>query len=100
MKQLNQPLDVLTFAGNGEPTMHPEFSQIIDNTIRIRNKHFPDVKIAVLSNSSLIHKKEVFEARVLADERGNTKLIGNFTNFDDAYRAAKCCYIKMGVRKR
>lgn len=62
MKQLNQPLDVLTFAGNGEPTMHPEFSQIIDNTIQIRNKYFPDVKIAVLSNSSLIHKKEVFEA--------------------------------------
>ncbi len=62
LKQSNQPLDVLTFAGNGEPTMHPEFSLIIDNTIRIRDKYFPDIKIAVLSNSSLIHKKEVFDA--------------------------------------
>jgi wyosine [tRNA(Phe)-imidazoG37] synthetase (radical SAM superfamily) len=62
MKQLSQPLDVLTFAGNGEPTMHPEFSKVIDDTILLRNKYFPEVKIAVLSNSSLIHKKEVFEA--------------------------------------
>ena len=62
MKQLSQPLDVLTFAGNGEPTMHPEFSKIIDDTILLRNKYFPGVKIAVLSNSSFIHKKEVFEA--------------------------------------
>ena len=62
MKQLNQPLDVLTFAGNGEPTMHPEFSKIIDDTILLRNKYFPEVKIAVLSNSSLIQKESVFKA--------------------------------------
>jgi len=62
MKQLNQHLDVLTFAGNGEPTLHPEFSKIINNTISTRDKYFPDVKIAVLSNSSLVHKKEIFKA--------------------------------------
>jgi wyosine [tRNA(Phe)-imidazoG37] synthetase (radical SAM superfamily) len=62
MKLSNEHLDVLTFAGNGEPTMHPEFSKIIDDTILLRDEYFPGIKIAVLSNSTLIHKKEVFEA--------------------------------------
>ena len=54
--------DVITFAGNGEPTMHPEFSGIIDDTIETRNKFFPNTKIAVLSNSTMLHKEEVFQA--------------------------------------
>ena len=54
--------DVITFAGNGEPTMHPEFAGIIDDTIETRNKFFPNTKIAVLSNSTMLHKEEVFEA--------------------------------------
>lgn len=54
--------DVITFAGNGEPTMHPEFAGIIDDTIQIRNNYFPQAKIAVLSNSTMLHKEEVFEA--------------------------------------
>jgi wyosine [tRNA(Phe)-imidazoG37] synthetase (radical SAM superfamily) len=62
MKSNSQSLDVITFAGNGEPTMHPQFPQIIDSTIRLRDKYFPDVKIAVLSNSTLIYKPEVFSA--------------------------------------
>jgi wyosine [tRNA(Phe)-imidazoG37] synthetase (radical SAM superfamily) len=62
MKNLNQPLDAITFAGNGEPTMHPEFSQIIDSTLQIRNKYFPGVKVAVLSNSSMVFKPEIFDA--------------------------------------
>ncbi|RHJ94059.1 radical SAM protein [Parabacteroides bouchesdurhonensis] len=54
--------DVITFAGNGEPTMHPEFAGIIDDTIATRNKFFPKAKIAVLSNSTMLHKEEVFRA--------------------------------------
>ena len=54
--------DVITFAGNGEPTMHPEFSGIIDDTIETRNRFFPNTKIAVLSNSTMLHKEEVFQA--------------------------------------
>lgn len=54
--------DVITFAGNGEPTMHPEFAGIIDDTIEIRNRFFPEAKIAVLSNSTLLHKEDVFQA--------------------------------------
>lgn len=62
IKQNKENLDVITFAGNGEPTMHPSFSRIIDNTIALRDKYFPEVKVAVLSNSTLVHKKEVFDS--------------------------------------
>lgn len=54
--------DVITFAGNGEPTMHPEFGGIIDDTIATRNLFFPNTKIAVLSNSTMLHREDVFQA--------------------------------------
>lgn len=54
--------DVLTFAGNGEPTAHPHFAGIIDDTIELRNKYFPQAKVSVLSNSTFIHKPDVFDA--------------------------------------
>jgi wyosine [tRNA(Phe)-imidazoG37] synthetase (radical SAM superfamily) len=54
MKVKNTPPDVITFAGNGEPTLHPQFSEIIDDTIVLRNKFFPAARIAVLSNATTI----------------------------------------------
>lgn len=54
--------DVITFAGNGEPTIHPDFAEIIDDTIAIRNQHCPSAKIAVLSNSTTLDKESVFQA--------------------------------------
>ncbi|NDV55769.1 radical SAM protein [Parabacteroides sp. 52] len=54
--------DVITFAGNGEPTMHPAFGAIIDDTIETRNRYCPKAKIAVLSNSTMLHKPDVFDA--------------------------------------
>jgi wyosine [tRNA(Phe)-imidazoG37] synthetase (radical SAM superfamily) len=54
MKARNEPIDVITFAGNGEPTLHPEFPGIIDDSIILRDKYFPKAKIAVLSNSTTI----------------------------------------------
>ncbi len=54
--------DVITFAGNGEPTMHPEFEGIIEDTIATRNRFFLNAKIAVLSNSTMLHKEGVFRA--------------------------------------
>ncbi|MFV0365628.1 MAG: radical SAM protein [Mangrovibacterium sp.] len=54
--------DVITFAGNGEPTLHPEFASIIDDTIELRNTLVPQSKIAVLSNATRISKPEVFQA--------------------------------------
>lgn len=62
MRDENITPDVITFAGNGEPTMHPEFAGIIDDTIATRNRFFPGTKIAVLSNSTMLHKEEVFQA--------------------------------------
>ncbi len=48
--------DVITFAGNGEPTMHPEFSGIIDDTVSLRNRFAPEAKISVLSNGMNVGK--------------------------------------------
>lgn len=56
------PLDVITFSGNGEPTMHPDFLGIIDDTIALRDRYFPDVKISVLSNSTRLHRDDVVTA--------------------------------------
>jgi len=58
---VNEP-DTITFAGNGEPTVHPDFAAIIDDTIEIRNKYAPKAKISVLSNASMLHKPKVVEA--------------------------------------
>lgn len=57
----NEP-DSITFSGNGEPTLHPDFAEIIDITIKLRNLYIPNAKISVLTNGTMMHKKEVFEA--------------------------------------
>lgn len=54
--------DVLTFAGNGEPTCHPHFTEIMDDTLKLRDKYFPKAKVSVLSNSTMILKPTVFKA--------------------------------------
>lgn len=62
MKEEGTPLDVITFSGNGEPTMHPDFADIIDDTIALRDRYFPDVKISVLSNSTRLFRPDVVSA--------------------------------------
>lgn len=57
-----EPLDVITFAGNGEPTCHPDFAGIIDDTIEVRDRYFPNAKVSVLSNATMLYKSDVFEA--------------------------------------
>lgn len=59
--------DVLTFAGNGEPTAHPHFAEIIGDTIRLRDKYCPEAKVSVLSNSTMLHRKQVHEALMRVD---------------------------------
>ena len=54
------PIDSITFSGDGEPTINPEFPKIIDDTIRLRDQYYPDSKITVLSNATMAHKPEVF----------------------------------------
>jgi wyosine [tRNA(Phe)-imidazoG37] synthetase (radical SAM superfamily) len=59
--------DVITFAGNGEPTMHPEFEQIIDDTIALRDQFCPSAKVSVLSNATQIHREDVCRALCRVD---------------------------------
>lgn len=68
MQQEGRMPDVLTFAGNGEPTAHPDFSGIIDDTIRLRNLYCPKAKVAVLSNATRITKPEVHAALAKVDD--------------------------------
>lgn len=77
LREENSSIDVITFAGNGEPTMHPEFAEIIDDTIELRNKFYPEAKISVLSNGMHLDKEKVFEAL--------KKVENNILKLDSAY---------------
>ncbi|MCY1720587.1 radical SAM protein [Prolixibacteraceae bacterium Z1-6] len=73
----NELPDVITFAGNGEPTLHREFAGIIDDTIELRDKLTPKARIAVLSNATMIHRKPVFDALL--------KIKDNIQKLDSAF---------------
>lgn len=62
MIEAGEHLDVITFSGNGEPTLHPQFAEIIDDTIALRDKYFPQVKISVLCNSTRLGDEPVVAA--------------------------------------
>ncbi len=67
MKKKGEKPDVITYAGNGEPTMHPDFPGIIDDSVALRNEFFPDAKISVLSNATGINRKSVRDALMKVD---------------------------------
>ncbi len=67
MGTVNEP-DAITFAGNGEPTIHPKFAEIIDDTIEARNKYAPKAAISILSNASMLHKPAVTNALKKVDK--------------------------------
>ena len=69
LSTLDIPLDVITFSGNGEPTLHPDFLGIIEDTCALRNQYYPDAKISVLSNSTQLGRPEVIEALRLSNNR-------------------------------
>jgi len=77
MVESNELPDVVTFAGNGEPTLHPEFEGIIDDTIELRDKLTPKARIAVLSNSSMLFKDSV--------KRALLKVEDNILKLDSAF---------------
>ena len=76
MKSEGQIPDVITFAGNGEPTLHAAFEGIIDDTIELRDTYCPTARVSVLSNSTRIHKPNVFRAL--------NKVDNNILKFDSA----------------
>ena len=69
LSTLNSPLDVITFSGNGEPTLHPDFLGIIQDTCALRDQYCPNAKISVLSNSTQLGRPDVIEALRLCDNR-------------------------------
>ena len=73
------PPDVITFAGNGEPTLHPDFEAIIEDTISLRDKHCPEAKVSVLSNATQIHREDVRRALLRVDN--------NILKLDSAFDA-------------
>ena len=62
MRLAGDPLDVITFSGNGEPTLHPEFPEIIEDTLRLRDKYYPLAKVSVLTNATRIFDPATAEA--------------------------------------
>lgn len=58
----NIQVDSITFSGNGEPTINPDFAAIVDATVRLRNQFYPSAKISVLSNATMLGRDDVFAA--------------------------------------
>ena len=58
----NTPVDSITFSGDGEPTLNPEFPQIIDDTLALRDRYYPQAKVSVLSNATRAHLPAIFNA--------------------------------------
>lgn len=87
-------IDSITFSGNGEPTMHPDFPQVIDVTLRLRNEFFPNAKVSVLSNATMIGRKPVAEALMKVDnpilkiDASSDELIEKINKPVGAYRLA------------
>lgn len=67
MHDAGDPLDVITFSGNGEPTLHPDFKHIIHDVINLRNHYYPEAKVTVLSNATMAGKPSVAEGLKMAD---------------------------------
>jgi wyosine [tRNA(Phe)-imidazoG37] synthetase (radical SAM superfamily) len=84
MKALHQKPDVITYAGNGEPTLHPDFPGIIDDSISLRDKYFPEARIAVLSNATTIKNPKVKAALLKVDQ--------NILKLDSAFDDTICVH--------
>jgi wyosine [tRNA(Phe)-imidazoG37] synthetase (radical SAM superfamily) len=84
LKTMGYEPNYITFSGNGEATIYPEFTEIVDSVINIRNKYSPSSKTAILSNSSGIFKKEIKQALIKLDER-IMKLDAGLPNVFSAY---------------
>jgi wyosine [tRNA(Phe)-imidazoG37] synthetase (radical SAM superfamily) len=77
------PPDSITYAGNGEPTLHPDFEGIVEDSIKVRNNISPQSKIVVLSNGSLADKNNIRRALLKVDQN----ILKLDTGFEDTFRA-------------
>jgi wyosine [tRNA(Phe)-imidazoG37] synthetase (radical SAM superfamily) len=90
----NEP-DAITFAGNGEPTIHPQFAGIIEDTIEVRDKYSPHTIISVLSNASMIHKNKVREALMKVDKN----ILKLDTGIEETFRRLNRAAGKLTLKK-
>jgi wyosine [tRNA(Phe)-imidazoG37] synthetase (radical SAM superfamily) len=74
-------IDAITVGGNGEPTLHPAFAPIADGLCRARNRLAPDAKLTLLSNGSMLHRREVLNALGRFDVRVMKLDAGDATTF-------------------
>lgn len=65
--QENVAVDTITFSGNGEPTLHPDFASIIERTLELRDRYFPAAKVSVLTNATQLGRKGIKEALAKVD---------------------------------
>ncbi len=72
--------DVLTFAGNGEPTAHPCFADIVNDVLSLRDRYCPQARVSVLSNATMLHHRNVVEALKKVDDN-----IQKLDTVDDAF---------------
>ena len=88
------PVDSITFSGNGEPTVNPDFPQIVDATLRLRDKYFPQAKVSVLSNAVLVGRKDIAEALkkvdnpILKIDASSDELVGKINKPVGTYHLA------------
>lgn len=88
-------VDSITFSGDGEPTINPEFPQIIDDTLRLRDRYEPDAKVSVLSNATRVHIPEIFNALCRVDnpilkiDAPTNELIAKINNPAPGYDVAR-----------
>jgi wyosine [tRNA(Phe)-imidazoG37] synthetase (radical SAM superfamily) len=89
LKQQDALPDAITFAGNGEPTLHPDFPAIIEQTIALRNRLAPSAFVTVLSNGTRLTNPAVFEALMKADLNIQKLDAGTQQTFDLINRPGK-----------
>ena len=81
--------DSLTFAGNGEPTLHPQFAAIVDEVLKLRDTYFPRARVTVLSNATMLHKESVRGALLRIDNNVLKLDAGTQATFDQINRPVK-----------
>ena len=67
MKEAGEQLDVITFSGNGEPTLHPKFAEVVHDVLELRNEFYPMAKVSVLSNATTAGRADVKKALLAVD---------------------------------